>query len=121
MTQIGQTSSESGSPKLPDYNSLYGSTDYQNYDLQGELINTLLASISLDLFLSGSELVHKLRLWHVTRETKKADAAAEGTEMTTRGSAYVAPQQGQPMRPLQPGYQGQQQQQGRSADGYYWA
>ena len=28
MTQIGQTSSESGSPKLPDYNSLYGSTDY---------------------------------------------------------------------------------------------
>jgi len=43
--------------------------DYQNWDPERRLIETVMASAILDITLAGSELFHKIRLHHKKRET----------------------------------------------------
>ena len=45
-------------------------SDYKNYDTDGRLIPTVIAAVSLDLLLAGSELVHKIRLYLIGKQKK---------------------------------------------------
>ena len=46
--------------------------DYQNWDPERRLIETVMASAILDITLAGSELFHKIRLHQKKRETNAA-------------------------------------------------
>lgn len=65
--------------------------DYQWWDPSGNILKTVLASLILDLFLAGSEIFHKIRLFYNQEMKVEDQPTAQEMQQLPTGPQYYPP------------------------------